>query len=203
MTPSSRVHPRAVPRSTGLYPQLVEPGVAGLRAERIRDGDEAAFEDFFGEVYPGLVAFLRHRTGSVVLAEDIAQDAFVALWERRASVDPARSLRAYVYRAALNRAVSLGRRRRLELQVRGWLRPRAAAVPTPDDELIGDELRTAIHAAVAALPARCREVFLLARDGGMSYAEIAAALELSPKTVENHMGRAFKLLRVSLQGYRD
>lgn len=201
MTPSSPVSARAVPRGAALYPQLVEPGADALRTGRIRAGDEAAFESFFSEVYPALVAFLGHRTGSAALAEDIAQDTFVALWQRRADVDPARSLRSWVYRAALNRAVSIGRRRRLELRVREWLRPRASVPPTPDDELSGDELRTAIHAAVAALPARCREVFLLARDGGMSYAEIAATLGLSPKTVENHMGRAFKRLRAALQPF--
>src|SRR5690606_3280430 len=114
MTPTSRAHTQVAQ----LYPQLVAPRAAIARAERIRDGDESAFESLFSEVYPSLVAFLRHRTGTAALAEDIAQDAFVAVWERRASIDPARSLRAYVYRAALNRAVSFGRRRRLELQVR-------------------------------------------------------------------------------------
>ena len=202
MTPSSRVHARAAPRPASTYPQLVEAGAASLRAQRIRDGDEAAFESFFADVYPGLVAFLGQRTGSAALAEDIAQDAFVALWEHRAGVDPTRSLRAYLYRTALNRAVSLGRRRRLELRVRHWLRPRPSAGPLPDEAASGDELRVAIRAAVAALPARCREVFLLARDGGMTYAEIALALDVSPKTVENHMGRAFKLLRDALRAYR-
>lgn len=200
--PPSRVHARVASRGAAVYPQLVEPGAAALCAERIRAGDESAFESFFDDVYPGLVAFLRHRTGSAALAEDIAQDAFVALWERRAGIDPDRSLRAYVYRAALNRAVSLGRRRRLELRMRDWLRATVSSAPLPDADLRGDELRGAIHAAVAALPARCREVFLLARDGGMSYAEIAATLALSPKTVENHMGRAFRLLRDALRVHR-
>jgi RNA polymerase sigma-70 factor, ECF subfamily len=185
-----------------VYPQLVTPVGAAQLAERIRAGDAAAFETFFHQLYPPLVAFLRHRTGSASAAEDLAQDAFVALWQKRADIDPDRSLRAYLFRTARNAATSHGRRRRLEERVRRWFRLDPAPIRAPDDHTSDGELRAALRTAIAALPPRCREVFLLARDAHMSYAEIANSLGLSPRTVENHMGHALRLLRTSLHDHR-
>jgi RNA polymerase sigma-70 factor (ECF subfamily) len=61
----------------------------------------------------------------------------------------------------------------------------------------------AVQEAINRLPPRCREIFLLSRDGGLTYAEIARSLEISVKTVETQMGRALKALRASLHHFRE
>ncbi|HJU73447.1 MAG TPA: sigma-70 family RNA polymerase sigma factor, partial [Gemmatimonadaceae bacterium] len=71
-----------------------------------------------------------------------------------------------------------------------------------DESVTESELAAAVRAAVDRLPPRCREVFMLSRDSGLTYGEIAKALGISIKTVETQMGRALKALRESLKIYR-
>ena len=71
-----------------------------------------------------------------------------------------------------------------------------------DDDASADEVSRAVNAAVAKLAPRCREVFVMSREAGLTYAEIASSLHISIKTVETQMGRALKSLRLSLARYR-
>ena len=72
-----------------------------------------------------------------------------------------------------------------------------------DDDASTDEVTRAVNRAVDKLPPRCREIFLMSREGGMTYAEIAHSLGISIKTVETQMGRALRSLRLSLARYRS
>ena len=78
----------------------------------------------------------------------------------------------------------------------------ATTTQMADEDASEHEVAAAVRSAIDRLPPRCREVFLLSRDGGLTYAEIARTLEISVKTVETQMGRALKSLRVALQRYR-
>lgn len=152
--------------------------------------------------YAGLVFHLAARSLDRAAAEEIVQDVFLRVWERRTLLDPAGSLRALLYRSCRNAALNHLAHRRVE---RLWERSQAAAPerPAPSAE-IGvreRELGDAIDAAVGALPERCRLVFLLSRDHDLSYAEIADTLELSVKTVETQMGRALRSLRRALTDF--
>src|SRR5206468_8950821 len=106
---------------------------------------------------------------------------------------------AYLYQAVRNEAVSY--RRRQVTQEHALVRVANAPAPASRDgatETEAGELAAAVAAAVDALPERCRLIFTMNREQGLSYAEIAAALGLSVKTVENQMSRAFKALRIRL-----
>ena len=70
-----------------------------------------------------------------------------------------------------------------------------ASTAEPQQTVEVAELAAAVEQAVAGMPVRCREVFTLIRDQGLTYAAAAAILQISPKTVETHMGRALRLLR--------
>jgi len=186
-------------------PQLLEQSAPKLHflVAAIRGGDVVAFEDLFRSLYPPLLRYVAHRTGSREIAEELVQDVFVGIWRRRDTLDPNRPIRAYVFRCARNAITNHGKRQHLDRRLRAWLRagPRRAAVS--HDRAATDELAAAVAPAVRNLPPRCREVFTLSRDGQLSYAEIALTLGLSIKTVENHMGRALKLLREALRPFLD
>jgi len=135
-------------------------------------------------------------------AEELVQDVMFKVWERREHLAMGDELKTYLYRATRNHALNLLRRRRLERLWQAML-PReepSVAAEEPDDS---SELERAVRAAIDALPDRCREVFLLSREHGLSYAAIAATMGISVKTVETQMGRALKALRFSLRGVRD
>ncbi|HWC75412.1 MAG TPA: RNA polymerase sigma-70 factor [Gemmatimonadales bacterium] len=172
--------------------------------DRLRAGDAQAFEALFRAYVEPLCAFADSYVDAPATAEEIVQDLFAKLWEQRERVARPQSVRAYLYAATRNRALNEMRRRRNTLAfVRRALRLDAARddLPrpvTPEADLHAGEFAQAVARAVAELPRRCRETFTLTRDQGLSYAEAAAVLRISPKTVEIHVGRALALLREKL-----
>jgi RNA polymerase sigma-70 factor, ECF subfamily len=165
--------------------------------EGLRTGAPAAFDSIFRAHYPLLVAVGQSLLGDRAAAEDVAQDVMLELWRRRENIVLDTSLRAYLARAARNRALNRIRHervgRRADPEYEG-----PAPAPHADRQLAEAELDGAIQHAVHGLPARCREVFELSRAQGLRYAEIAQVLGVSVKTVEAHMGKALRLLREHL-----
>lgn len=169
---------------------------------RIRAGDHAAFEVLFRRHYRGLCRFAAGHVGSMTQAEEIVQTIFFRIWQRHREWAPRGSLRAYLYRAARNEAIKHLQRDRIR---QGLAVPVTdalmAARTTADGEALQQELARAATHALAELPERRRLVFLLSRDHGLTYNEIAAVLEISVKTVETHMGRALAHLRERLEEF--
>ncbi len=140
-------------------------------------------------------------------AQELVQDLFLWIWEHRYEWEVPGSLRNYLFKSARNRAISWLRHGQIEQSfVARALRAPDAARGAPeqaDQRLVARELAAAISLAIAELPERCQEVFRLNRQQGLSYAEIAALLDLSIKTVEVHMGRALAALREHLAEWRS
>ncbi len=146
------------------------------------------FQLLFRNYYRPLCLYALHYINNVDDVEDVVQDCFVRLLE--ASVEP-RNVRAWLYAAVRNRCIDL-------------LRQSSHAVDTltvgqeaaTDEEQQERSLREArLWEAIDALPARCREVFLLSKRDGLTYAQIAQRLGLSEKTVEHQVSKALKRLR--------
>jgi RNA polymerase sigma-70 factor (ECF subfamily) len=166
--------------------------------DRLRNGDDAAYEAIFRQWYAPLVAMTATLLRDRGPAEEVVQDVMLELWRRRESLTFDTSLRAYLFQAARNRGLNYLRRQRVESRGEGTI---AAAMPTPeaaDSEVRETELNIAIQSAVAALPDRCREVFELSRVRGLKYSEIADELGISVKTVEAQMGKALRIMREKL-----
>ncbi|HEY4215495.1 MAG TPA: RNA polymerase sigma-70 factor [Gemmatimonadaceae bacterium] len=166
--------------------------------DRLRSGDQNAFDAIFREHYAHLVTFaqgvLRDRTA----AEDAAQDVMLELWRRRADLIIQESLRAYLLRATRNRALNQLRHAKVQRNAEPQLAGENSISATGSGKLVAAELRDALTAAVAELPPACREVFQLSRAQGLRYAEIASTLGISVKTVESQMGKALRHLRSRL-----
>lgn len=169
-------------------------------ARRVAAGDINAFEAAFRACYGSMCSFVRVQVGSAETAEDLVQDVFMRIWQARQRLDPAGSLRNLLYRSAFNASLNYLKHRNIEDR---WLRVSAVsdAARDADDPASFDELGQALDRALAALPERCRLIFMMSRYQGLSYAEIAEALGLSVKTVETQMGRALKALRVKLSAH--
>jgi RNA polymerase sigma-70 factor (ECF subfamily) len=164
-------------------------------SERIAAGDHLAFRAFYERHHADLARYLRRRGLSVAETEDILQQAFVTIWEKRAAILPDLPLRGYLFRIGLSRAYN---------RFRDSAKFTALDLRSDDlqdgspDEIHRRELLNALNAAIASLPDKRREVFELCYLQEFSYREAAEALDISPKTVENHMGMALKELRVKL-----
>ena len=166
----------------------------------IQNGDERAFEEMFRAYYPQLCRFAAEYVDSANRARDLVQDVFLRIWDRRAEWTVRRSLRAYLYRAVRNRALNAVRHRDtrhdaqedLEYTTDGRERRTAA------DAVHAGALSEEVDDAIQNLPERRRTAFLLHRRHGFTYKEIACAMGITPKTVENQIGRALKALRDEL-----
>lgn len=172
---------------------------------RIRAGDERALEAVFKAHYAGMASFVQRFVRSHDLAEELVQDVFLKLWSRREHLAEIETFRTYLFRAARNTALNYLRRAKLE---RRWREEQGTDDDPPttfaaDEGTAEQEVMVAVQEAINRLPPRCREIFLLSRDGGLTYAEIARSLEISVKTVETQMGRALKSLRASLHHFRE
>lgn len=161
-----------------------------------------SIETAFRTYYIRLREFVAGYVNSDEVAADLVQDLFVNLWERYDAGDLPLLTSAYLYTAARNRALKHLRHRKV---VSRWakqarLEPERRG-PRADDGLRTNELAIAIREAIDRLPSRRRQVFLLSREEGLSYAMIAETLDISIKTVETQMWRALRSLRKSLAPY--
>ena len=162
----------------------------------IREGNATAFEGVFRTYYRRLCGVVYAYVGLAETAEEIVQELFLRIWRQRESLEITESLQGYLFRAARNEALNHLKHRRVELQWRGREQTADQRVaPSADDALAERELSRAIEAAIAALPERCRMVFMMSRRQGLSYAEIGDALGISVKTVEVQIGKALRTLR--------
>jgi len=183
-------------------PVPARPGGGDRRAQEPPSDDLANFEAFFHEHYGALCEYIRHIVGLPHVAEELAQDAFVSLWERHTRA-PVQMAISYLYTTARNRAYSYLRHRRV---ARSAAREMAADASERRDETLTVEVHAhepaeAVQRAIDELPERCRLIFLMSRREGLSYSEIAHALDVAVSTVETQISRALKHLRTRLGPY--
>jgi RNA polymerase sigma-70 factor (ECF subfamily) len=166
--------------------------------QRLRQGDEAAFDSIFRAWYPGLVRAAESLVRSRAVAEEIVQDVMLELWKRRESLVEESSPQAYLYQATRNRSLNHIRHERIEKAGEPYAAREEATTSTAHSLVVEEEIDVALKRAVSGLPQRCREVFELSRVHGLKYAEIATVLGISIKTVEAQMGKALRILREEL-----
>lgn len=170
---------------------------------RLRVGDRSALETLLDLYWTALVTYAARLLGSWDAAEDVAQETFVRIWERREDWEAAGSVSALLYRIARNNALDKRKIRHRYSACLQRLTSDCRIVPTPADQIQMAELEAALGAAVEALPERRRETFLLARVDGLSCREIAEVMGLSPQTVSNQLSAALRELRQALRPFLE
>jgi RNA polymerase sigma-70 factor (ECF subfamily) len=155
------------------------------------------FEEAFAQYYTSVRNFLYFKTSNTDLAEDIAQDAFVKLWETRKNIKKA-SLKSYIYTIANNLAINQLKRNQLKYKFINLQEDRSNQ-ETPEYLLEMKEFDAKLQDTLALIPDGAREVFLMNRIEGMKYHEIADRLGLSTKAIEKRMSKALGILRENLE----
>jgi len=166
--------------------------------DRLRRGDEQAFDALFRSWYSPLVRIAEGMLRDRASAEEVVQEVMLELWRRRETLEVQQSPRGYLIQATRNRALNQIRRSRVERLGEPHVADRLTTPARADAEVAMEELETAFASAVENLPDRCREVFELSRVRGLRYSEIAEAMGISVKTVEVQMGKALRTLRERL-----
>ena len=168
--------------------------------DRLRASDEESFRVLFERYQPIVFRQALFQTHDSDTAHEVAQETFVRIWTRRASLRPGRSFLAYALRISGNIVRDMGRHRAMRERV-------ASTIPTSSPSE-GEDPAEAVQLAMLEeqvtaiinqeLPTRCRAIFLLSRFEGMTHREIAELLGLKAKTVENQINHALRVLRKRL-----
>lgn len=170
-------------------------------------GDEKAFEALFHRTFPRLRDFAHKITKDEAVAEDILQDVFLKLWKKKDQVE-GENIEAYLFRLVRNQCldyiqfVKVVSAKNIELETDRKYEElyRIDFIRDEPYLLIHEELKLEIEKAIDALPARCKEVFILSRIEGLKNREIAEKLQINIKNVERHLARAVKTFRERFSG---
>lgn len=161
--------------------------------------EKDGFEALYRLYYPKLMQFARRYNNSKAIAEDLVHNVFHNVWKNREGIKSNGKLRSYLYTAVRNQSIKYQKRKKrrgyADLEDLSALESREIS---PVERIGGKEFEKAIENAIAELPDRRREVFLMSREDNLTYREIAEVLEISIKTVETQMSRSLKFLRYKL-----
>lgn len=172
------------------------------RLKELAKGDITVFEMFFRTYYQPLCSyaytFLRDKEES----EEIVQSTFLSFWEKRDTLQIRTSVKSYLYAMVRNACLNVikhNKVKQLHVVEETALAPQTQESVT--EHVNSRELEGQIQRAIDKLPEQCRLVFKLSRFEELKYSEIAEQLGISVKTVENHMGKALKIMREELRDY--
>lgn len=165
--------------------------------EQIQQGDSTAFEKIFFKYHTDLCFFALKIVENKKGAEDVVQNVFLNIWKNRQEWEINVSLEAYLYRAVKNRAINYSKKQNNYRKKKNKYLKRVETQSVPSHENKSDPQDTVsrIWEIVDAMPKRRSLVFTLHRKHGLRYKEIAQIMDITRKTVENHMGYALKQIR--------
>lgn len=163
---------------------------------------EKIFKDLFEEYFIPLSHYALKYVKDLDTAKEIVHNVFLNLWEKREEIDVNKPLKPYLYTSTYNRCLNYIRDNKKfnkdELSI-SFLEQHGNH--EDHDKLVEQEVQHKIDEALAQLPGKCKEIFMLNRFQSLKYSEIAEQLDVSVKTVEAQMSKALKILRKELAEY--
>jgi len=167
---------------------------------RLKNGDMLAFDRVYELYSHKLFSFIFKILKNEAEADDIVQEVFVKIWESRHKLEDYKLLNSYIFTIAYNISIDLIRKRINNTKYLEHLKNSAVIYVTPNviSQIEFNELNIRAEKLIANLPERQKQVFLLHREEGLTYPEIAEKLGISKNTVENHMVKALKYLRQNM-----
>ena len=170
--------------------------------DRLCKDDPEAFESLFQQYHTRIYAFSLRLMGSASDAEDIVQNVFLAVWGQRKSLQVKISISSYLFGVARH-MVYEAIRRKLQKDVleEYYLKQNQEYAFVTEEDVLGNELREKLQNLLKEMPQRRREIFLMNRQDGYSYLEIAQKLGISENTVDTQIRHALNFLRKKLFEY--
>lgn len=169
----------------------------------IQRDDRLALNTLFALHYQNLCTFANTYLSYTEEAEECVADVFVNLWKNRKNLSIEKSFKAYLYTSVKYSAFAYLRKRSQAFEdidnIQDTIVEHSAG---PEQIFLQAELEEEVDKIVETLPSRCRQVFLMSRMDALSYKEISAILNISEKTIENHLAKAIQILRKSLKAFR-
>lgn len=178
--------------------QLSDPELlASLKEDKI-----GAFRAIYNRYWGKLYGDAYKRIKSKEAAEEIVQEVFTNFWTKRQALQPQTNIAAYLHLAVYNSIIDQYRKKLVKEKYKEVFKiEHSEADNSTEDSILMKELTYTIETEVSHLPDKCRSVYELSRNEHKTNREIAAYLGISEKTVENHLTKALRRLRLSLTHY--
>ncbi|MBA7548347.1 hypothetical protein ES705_40799 [subsurface metagenome] len=176
---------------------------------KIKHGDREVFRKLFETYYQRLTLYANSYVEDTSVSEDIVQDLFFHLWEKRTELAIFSSISSYLFRAVHNRSIQYLRHKRVtsDFNEKEQLKLKEVEIlyNTSGDftfsEIQLNEIESIVSKTYSSLPEKTKEIFRLSREDHRSYQKIADILKTNTKTVEYHISKTLKTLRMALKDY--
>ncbi len=173
------------------------------------DFNDVVFDNIFRDYYKSLRAYAFRYVGDLFAAEDIVQDVFFQLWEKRNELQKINSIRSYLFTSVFNKASNYSKHRKIVEKYKSGSKSAFSELEDYYHQQINDvtesilalELEHRIAEIINDFPEQCKNVFLLSREKGLKNQEIADKLGVSIKAVEKQITKALMIMRENLKDY--
>jgi len=166
---------------------------------RLKKDDKSAVDELFSYYYPRLYHFSKSILKIETDIDDILQEVFVKIWLNRQKISNVATFNAYIFTITKNEVLNLIRSSLKDHTFKDELYHRSVAEEyQTQNQLEFDEIKTGIDHIVSSLPEKRQQVFILSRTEGFSNKEIAQQLNISEKTVEDHITHAIKHIKSAM-----
>ncbi len=170
----------------------------------IKGGSIDALEVLFTRLKQDIYSFAFSYFRNKELAEEVVQEVFIRLWEKRELINPDYDLVSYIFKIAKNIILDQLREQARHGERYGQINPDLIySSESADDQVIFNDFQNLLKEAVELLPPKRKYIFKLSREEKMTYSEISEHMNISINVVENQMSKALKHIRQYLLSYTD
>jgi RNA polymerase sigma-70 factor (family 1) len=170
--------------------------------QSIIDRDKKVFELFYKKYYKQLFAIAYRYAGQTQAAEEVVHDVFITIWNKAGQLNIQHSMKSYLFRSVVNSSLNLIKKEKIDAEQRTKYLSVHPGEFADEDEAGKDAeeaMLKGLEDALAVLPERCRQVMYLSRFGKLKQKEIAEQMNISIKTVKNHLTYGFQKLREHME----
>ncbi|MFD2943444.1 RNA polymerase sigma factor [Flavobacterium notoginsengisoli] len=167
--------------------------------ESLKNGDEMAYTYLIDTYHHKLCVYANSLVKNIYSAEDIVQNVFIKVWEQRTRLKADHSLKSFLYKLAYNEFIDLYRKNQSLFSLEKSYYDALNGIVQEEDSEAFQRVLNAVNKEIQNLPPKCKEVFILSKKEGLTNIEIAEHLDVSIKTVEAQITKAFSILRTSLE----
>lgn len=174
-----------------------------LLIQRFLSGDERAFDELFRKYFYKLYCFTVEHTGDEDLSKELVMDVLVRFWQRRERWTEIASVKAFLFRSVKNGIIDQYRKKTIKPGPLDQIDIEPVSQLDADRPILDRELEQIYHKGLQMLSPQQWLIFDMKRNQGLSHREIAENLNISTKTVENHMTAALSVLRKHFRNHAD
>lgn len=169
---------------------------------QLKQGEKNALNKLFNTYWQPLYTSAFNVLKDEKICEEIVQDIFIGIWKNRKNLEIKVSLESYLFSSVRYQVFSQIRKNQKNLRAELYENlEQRCTYENPESEVLYKELVQKVDSIVEELPEKCRLVYKMSREEQLSHKEISNRLNISPKTVENHITKALFVLRASLGGF--